>query len=194
MELVCVYHEGWLKETRKEEVICTGEILVTDIIPIKSDSVFSVVLNFKYTENKKKTTKAVSLNENEIVQPKVKVKIRNLSNIKSLFAPSYGNYVEGVQMDTETYVKQNFKLSIRRVRRIIRYIKLFLLDIQAIFHYKYPFFSLCCLLVRNNANNDKLDSCSHTLEWLQKQKISWQILSSLLSCYLRINIQQSRLK
>lgn len=148
MELVCVYHEGWLKETRKEETICTGEILVSDVIAISSNGTFSVNLNFKYTEIKKKNLlKVMNISETELSQPKVKVKIKHLSNIKVLFGPSYGEYVEGVQMDPEAYVKQYFKLSVKRMRRIVRSVRLFKADIENIFHYKYPFFSYCCFIV-----------------------------------------------
>jgi len=148
MELVCVYNEGWLKGTRKEEVVCTGEILVPDVVSIRSNHTLGVKLNFQYTESKKKhLSKSLNACESEIPQPCVKVKIKNLSDIKSLFAPSYGDYVEGVVMYPETYVKQHFKLSIRRVRRIIRCIGLFIKDVQTIFRFKFPFFSYCCFLL-----------------------------------------------
>ena len=149
MELVGVHYEGWLKkETRREEVICTGEILVSDILSIRSNGIFNVNINFQYVEAKKKQLlKALSTNEADLGQPLVRVRIRHLSNIKSLFAPVYGEYVEGIAMDPETYVKQHFKLSVRRTKRIIRYIRLFFADVQTIFNYKYPFFSYCCLFV-----------------------------------------------
>ncbi len=149
MELVCVYQEGWLKGTRKEEVVCTGEILVPDVISIRSNQSLGVRLNFEYSDSKKKQlSKSLNICESEITQPCVKVKIKNLSNIKSLFASSYGEFVEGVVMNPETYVKQHFKLSIRRIRRIVRCIGLFSKDVQTIFRFKYPFFSYCCLLVK----------------------------------------------
>jgi len=148
MELVCVYNEGWLKGTRKEEVVCQGEILVPDVVSIRSNHTIGVKLNFQYTEHKKKQlSKNLNICESEIPQPCVKVKIKNLSDIKSLFAPSYGDYVEGVIMYPETYVKQHFKLSVRRVRRIIRCIGLFIKDVQTIFRFKFPLFSYCCFLI-----------------------------------------------
>ncbi len=191
MELVCVYNEGWLKGTRREEVICTGEILITDVLSIKSDALFSINLNFKYTEYKKKTSKLPLSHDHDMSCPRIKVKIRHLSTLTSLFAPSYDNYIEGVPMDTETYVKQYFKLSIRRTRRIITYINLFLKDLKTVLHYKYPFFSYCCLIVRTSSLIVCLCVSSFlTFLFLRRLKISLRILSSLWFCLQFTSIHQ----
>jgi len=108
-----------------------------------------VTLPFKYTEQKKaKLIKSLGISESELSPPKIRLKFNNLSSVKSYFAPPYGDYVEGVKMDTDTFDKQYFKLGLARIRRIISYIIVFIGKIRDVYHHKYPFFTYICALVR----------------------------------------------
>ena len=148
LELVCSYNDGWITESLKEEVICTLEIPVQDLLSLPSNEILQVNLPFKYTDQRKtKVAKSLGINENELPSPNLRLKFNNLSSVKSYFAPPYGDYVEGVKMDSDTFTKQGLKLSLARIRRIISYIILFFRDIRNLFHFKYPFFSYICALV-----------------------------------------------
>lgn len=144
IDLVCAYSDGWITESQREEVICSIDIPVQDLLSLPSQEPLHISLPFKYTELKK--PKAAKGNETEAT-PKLTLKINNMSSVKSYFAPAYGDYVEGVKMDSETFTKQLFKLSLARMRRIISWIILFIQDVRDIYHHKYPLFSYICLLV-----------------------------------------------
>lgn len=144
IELVCAYSDGWITESQREEVICSIEIPVQDLLSLPSQEPLHVNLPIKYTELKK--PKAGKGSEGELT-PKLTLKINNMSSVKSYFAPAYGEYVEGVKMDSETFTKQFFKLSLARMRRIICWIILFIQDVKDIYRFKYPVFSYICLLV-----------------------------------------------
>ncbi len=148
--MVCIYHEGWIKDSKKEEVICTGEILVADIMSLRNENAISVDVPLKYTEAKQKTmTKSLNVNDPQPVHPKLEVRIKNLSSITSLFAPSCSTYVEGVRIADDTLSKQILKLALNRARRMAVYLGLRMVEIQGIFNFKYPFFSYICILVAN---------------------------------------------
>jgi len=150
LEIVSAYNDGWLKENQKEEVICTGEILVADIISLKANNVLTTTIPMKYTEIKAKAlTKSSSTtnNENELVPPKLEVRIKNLSSVASYFAPVSDDYVEGVKIDDDTWSKQLIKLSIARGKRIYTYLSIQGEELQAIFNFKYPVFSYLCFMV-----------------------------------------------
>jgi len=148
LELVCSYNDGWMTQSLKEEVICTLEIPVQDLLSLPSNEILQVNLPFKYTDQRKaKVAKSLGINENDLSSPNLRLKFNNLSSVKSYFAPPYADYVEGVKMDTDTFTKQGLKLSLARIRRIISYIILFFRDIRNLFHFKYPFFSYVCSLL-----------------------------------------------
>ena len=137
-----------MKENLVEEVICTGEIVVPDVLSLRSNSTLTTDLSLKYTDQKKKQIlKSSNMNEQDLTDPIVRIKVKNLSGMKSYFAPAYGDYVEGVQMDTEKYSNQLLRLSLSRVKRVISYIKLVFKDLDDIYHFKYPKFSVLCFLV-----------------------------------------------
>ena len=149
IELVCAYNDGWIKDNQKEEVICTGEILVTDIMSLKQDNNLIGNLRLKYTEAKLKTlAKQFNASDLESMQSILEVRIKNLSSITSFFAPPCDDYIEGVKISDETVSKQLMKLSMSRAKRIITYLALQSAEFQGIFNFKYPFFSYICLLVR----------------------------------------------
>ena len=148
MELVCKYNNGWVKENITEEVIATSEIVVPDVLSLRSNSTLSMDMLFKYTENKKKQLlKTLNINEKDLTEPFVRIKVKNLSGLKSYFAPSYSDYVEGVKMDSEKYSNQLLRLSLSRVKRVISFVKMSIDDFNDIFRFKYPFFSLLCFMV-----------------------------------------------
>ena len=151
LELVCVYNDGWITESQKEEVICTAEIPVQDLISIGSYEILEEIVTFKYTDIKKaKILKGHNVSENDLAPPKIRLKFKNISSVKSYFAPPYGDYVEGVKMESDTFTKQYFKLSLARIRRIVSYMILVARDIRDIYHHKYPFFSYIIFLVRTH--------------------------------------------
>lgn len=104
----------------------------------------------KYTDAKlKAVAKQNNVSEKDLPQPKIEVRLKNLSSLKSYFAPPYADYIEGVKFDSDTFSKQLMKLSISRLKRIITYISIKLTELESIFHFKYPLFSYICLLVNN---------------------------------------------
>jgi hypothetical protein len=110
--------------------------------------VLTVHLPLKYSEARKKAiAKALNTNEGDISDPSLKIKVRNLSSFKSLFAPSMRDYFEGIKMDKENYSKQYFKLGFRRIYRIIAQVKLFNYQISDVFNFKYPMFSTICFFL-----------------------------------------------
>ena len=117
----------------------------------KLNAILTLDIPFKYTDQKKKQLiKSLNINEKDLSDPIVRIKAKNLSAMKSYFAPPYGDYVEGVKMETETYSKQFLKLSLSRVRRILTFIRYGLQDLNDTFHFKYPIFS-CLAFVVNTA-------------------------------------------
>jgi len=148
LEVVAAYNDGWLKENQKEEVICTGELLVADIISLKANNVLTTTIPMKYTELKLKAlTKGCAPNESDLPAPKLEVRIKNLSSMASYFAPVCDDYVEGVRIDDDTWSKQLIKLSIARGKRIFTYLSLQAEDLKTIFNFKYPVFSYLCLMI-----------------------------------------------
>lgn len=131
-----------------EEVICTSEIVVPDVLSLRANSTLTMDMNFKYTEQKKKQIlKASNSSEQDLTDPIVRIKVKNLSSMKSYIAPAYGDYVEGVRMDTEKYSNQLLRLSLSRVKRVFSYVKLVSKDLDDIYHFKYPKFSVLCFLL-----------------------------------------------
>jgi len=147
LEVVCAFNDGWLKENQKEEVICTGEILVADITSLRANNILTTTIPMKYTEIKAKAlAKTSTTSDPELIAPKLEVRIKNLSSVASYFAPVSDDYVEGVKIDDDTWSKQLIKLSIARGKRIYTYLALQAEGLQAIFNFKYPVFSYLCLI------------------------------------------------
>ena len=152
IEIVCSYNDGWITGKQKEEVICTGELLVADIISVSQNYTLKLKVPLKYTENKAKVV-AKNSNVNEIpLSPVLEIRLKNLSSVKSLFAPPYGDYIEGVKINAETWSKQLMKLGLSRAKRIFAYLNLKSLELKSIFNFKYPLFSFVCFLVLNYSN------------------------------------------
>jgi len=121
---------------------------VPDVLSLRSNSTLSMDMKFKYTENKKKQLlKSLSIPEKDLTEPIVHIKVKNLSGLKTYFAPSYSDCVEGVKMDSDKYSNQLLRLSLSRVKRIISFIKVTASDFNDIFRFKYPFFSFLCFMV-----------------------------------------------
>lgn len=145
---MCAYNNGWVKENLTEEVICTSEIVVSDVLSLRSNSILTMDLPFKYSDQKRKQIlKSSNLNDNDLHDPIIHIKIKNLSTIKSYFAPQYSDYVEGVKMDSQKFVKQLFKLSLSRIKRVVAYIIVVIRDFNTIYYFKYPLFSSLCFIV-----------------------------------------------
>jgi len=147
-------------ESKTEEVICTGEVLIADIITSSTEDILTLNLPLTYTEVAKKLREETSSqNQKESNSPELYIKIKNLSSVKTLFHPSNTDYIEGVRVDPDTFSKQQLKLGISRVKRIWTACGAFITDIEDVFHSKYPFFSYICILVSkfsillNNFNN-----------------------------------------
>lgn len=148
LDIVAVFNDGWIKEHQKEEIICTGEISVPDILRLGKGEVLTLHLALKYTETRRKmVAKALNLNEGDVPEPTLKIKLKNLSSFKSLFAPSTRDYFEGIKLDKENYSKQYFKLGFRRIYRIVAQVKIFKNQISDIFNFKYPLFSTLCFFL-----------------------------------------------
>jgi hypothetical protein len=158
LELVCVYNSGWVNDKLSEEVVCTSEIVVPDVLSIKSNSTLIMDLPFKYTESKRKQImKGFNVVSDQDMDPVVRIKIKNLSSVKTNFAPPYDDYVEGVKMDPETYSKQLLKLGLSRQRRILAFLKLCLRAAEELIYWKYPVFSLISLVVNIISFSFKID-------------------------------------
>lgn len=148
-ELVCVTTSGWISDNQKEEVICSGKILVADIMSLKTDDILTVNLPLRYSDTGlKNASKSLSKNETEVPHPKLELRIKNLSSIKSYFAPQYGDYIEGIKMtESDPFSKQLLKLSIARLMRAATYLSIQAQDVEGIFNFKYPIFSYICFIV-----------------------------------------------
>jgi len=193
---VCSYNDGWITESLKEEVICTLEIPVQDLLSLPSNEILQVNLPFKYTEQRKaKIMKTLGVSEETLNTPNIRLKFNNLSSVKSYFAPPYGDYVEGVKMDTDTFTKQGMKLGLARIRRIISYIILFFRDMRSLFHFKYPFFSYICALVNFFFSLfTNIFFCSYRfalLHFLMSQ-IAWPSFGSSWQFFAFITTQESK--
>ena len=148
VEIVCAYNDGWITGKQKEEVICTGEILVADVISTSQNHTLRFKIPLKYTEIKAKTLAKTSATGNEVPSlPTLDVRLKNISSVKSLFAPPYGDYVEGVKINAETWSKQLMKLGLSRAKRIAAYLMIKGQELQGIFNFKYPLFSFVCFIV-----------------------------------------------
>lgn len=118
-----------------------------------SDSILKLKLPLKTPEIAKKPqadtpTMATNNKTKDGPPPELNIKIKNLSNYKSLFHPPTKEFIEGVRVDDEQFSRQLLKLGIRRVRRIITQTGFIFKEIDDIFHCKYPFFSFLCILVK----------------------------------------------
>jgi hypothetical protein len=148
IEIVGVFNDGWITEHHKEEILCTGEIATPDIISLSKSTILTCIVNLRYTEARRKLIYKTPA-DNDIPEPILRVKIKNLSSIKSFFAPETKDYREGIIYDTENYSKQYMKLGFKRIYRIINQWKILMSDLNDIYHFKYPVFSYFCLIVRN---------------------------------------------
>ena len=137
--MICGFNDGWIKENHKEQVICAAEICVADIILLFHTSSLSVNLEMAYLDAKKKG--------HATINPNIKLRIKNLSSLKSFFSSPPPMYTEGLKMELESYSKNHLKVSFFRVRRIIAFIWLIAQKTQEIFHFKYPLFSFMCFWV-----------------------------------------------
>lgn len=148
LELVCRYNDGWITGSAKEEIICSAEIPVQDVMSLPAKQILEYNIPFTYTDVRRaKLAKQLNVREQEIVQPTLRLKIANISSARSYFAPSYGDYVETVKMDGGTFSKQLLKLSVARLTRIAAYLVHVTWNLRNIYHFKYPFFSYLALMV-----------------------------------------------
>jgi Plant phosphoribosyltransferase C-terminal. len=128
--------------------VASGEISVPDILRLGKGDVLTLHLPLKYTDTRKKAiAKALNISEGDIPDPTLKIKLKNLSSFKSLFAPSMRDYFEGIKLDKENYSTQHFKLGFRRIYRIIAQVKILRNSVSDVFNFKYPIFSTFCFLL-----------------------------------------------
>ena len=153
--MICGFNDGWIKENHKEQVICSAEICVADIILLFHTHSLNVNLKMTYLDAKKKG--------NAIINPNLKLRIRNISSVKSYFSSPPPMYTEGLKMELETYSKNHLKVSFFRVRRILAYMWLINQKMKEIFHFKYPLFSFICFWVRQISLNLILKNKFQTL-------------------------------
>ncbi len=144
---MCLHNSGWIVETKSEEVICTAEVLIADILSVNPERILSMNLPLTYLEPPKKQD-AQNADAKEVAAPELKVIIKNLSSIASFIHPPNTDYIEGVKFDSEKFSKQSLKLGISRLKRIFTACGLFINQIENIFRSKYQLFSYLCLLVK----------------------------------------------
>lgn len=147
VELVYRHNSGWIIENKSEEVICTGEILMADILSMDSEHILKDSLELTYTDPQRKNQQSLYKQKTDSKGPELKFKIKNLSNVKSLLHAPNKDYLEGSKIETENVSIQLLRLGIARLRRIILYVGSVIRLIKDIFHCKYPFFSYICILV-----------------------------------------------
>ena len=145
-EIVCLHNSGWIVETKSEEVICTGEVLISDILSVDPERILSINLPLTYIEPPKKQ-EVQNGESKETPSPELKIIVKNLSNIASFIYPPSRDYIEGVKFDSEKFSKQSLKLGISRLKRIWTACSFFIMDIENIFRSKYQLFSYLCILV-----------------------------------------------
>ena len=145
------HNSGWIIENKSEEVICSGEILMADILSMDSEHILRHDLELTYTDPQKRNQQGLFNQKGSHPRnPELKVKIKNLSNMKSLLHAPNKDYLEGSKIETENVSLQILRLGIARLKRIILYVGSVIRLIKDIFHCKYPYFSYICILVYIN--------------------------------------------
>jgi len=147
LEIVCLHNSGWIVETKSEEVICTGEVLIADIMSVNPERILNINLPLSYVEPAKKQETQNGDSKEPPPPAELKIIIKNLSNIARFIHPPSRDYIEGVKFDSEKFSKQTLKLGISRLKRIFTACGFFIQDIENIFRGKYQLFSLLCLLI-----------------------------------------------
>lgn len=152
-DIYCLYNDGWIKEHQKEELVCSGSLLVADLISVHDYSILKIKLPMEYSEAKKKSIeKLLASNKSsgealQIPEPFIKLKIKNLSSFKTFFSSPPENYIEGVKFDPEVYVKYNLRVALHRIKTLFAIIAIKMRELNGLFYFKYPLFSLIMMIV-----------------------------------------------
>lgn len=80
-------------------------------------------------------------------KPSLLIKLQNLSDFSTWFAPQLGNYIEGTRIDVENVDKKELKINFNRLKRMSSIISLNFYDCEAIMNFKYPRFSYLVWIV-----------------------------------------------
>lgn len=77
------------------------------------------------------------------------IRLRNLSSFGSWLAPRPTDYMEDYYIDQQEVDKGELKRSMDRLKRMQALICLSLCNLDDVFRFKYPFFSVVCYLLLN---------------------------------------------
>lgn len=149
-DIYCLHNDGWIKEHQKEEIVCSGSLLVGDLLASHTRATLKIKLSLEYSEAKKKNLEKTSKGTGDqaaIPEPYIKLKIKNLCSNKTYFSSSPENYIEGAKFDPEVYVKYNLRIALHRLKTLFAKIAIEMEKIDAVVKFKYPHFSIVVLCV-----------------------------------------------